>query len=222
MILMEKKIIILHGWHSKIKRWTVFKKIMEQYGWQVFLPQLPGFGKIQLARPWDLTDYLDWLRRFIKNKQLNNFFLLGHSFGASIALKYAAQKPKELEKLVLVNSAGIRKKAGIKKNFFLILAKTGKLIFYILAREKDYFKANKMMKETMKRILKEDLSSILAKIKAQTLIIWGEKDKLTPIKDGHLLQKLIPNSKLIVYNDIGHNIPFKKTKELAREVNSFC
>lgn len=237
MTFMEKNLVILHGWQSKIIRWKRLKDELEKRGWSVFLPNLPGFGSAELVKPWALSDYVDWLIRFAKKKKLKSFSLLGHSFGGRIALKFSSRNPKQLEKLILVNSAGIRRKLSLKRTLFLILAKIGRAIFllppfsffkkparwllYTLAREKDYFKADKLMRKTMKKVLGEDLQSILSKIRTETLIVWGRQDRITPIADGRFLKKLIPNSQLIVYNNAGHSLPFDNAVPLAEEINSF-
>ena len=41
-------------------------------------------------------------------------------------------------------------------------------------------------------------------IKCPTLVMWGEKDLLVPVKDAHKFNELIPDSRLIVYDDTGH------------------
>ncbi|PIS09146.1 hypothetical protein COT75_02705 [Candidatus Beckwithbacteria bacterium CG10_big_fil_rev_8_21_14_0_10_34_10] len=234
---MSKNIVILHGWASKLQRWESIKKKFEEKGLRVFLPSLPGFSKEEIVKAYNLDDYISWLKNYLKEKKIKDFYLLGHSFGGSLGIKYAALKNKDLKGLILVNSAGIRKKLTFKKLIFLIIAKSGKALFYLppfcffsklaqkalylVAREKDYFLASKIMKKTMKKILKEDLTGKLQKIKAPVLIIWGRKDKVTPLKDGLMMKKAIPNSKLLVYNNSGHSLPFKKSQCFTKDILDF-
>jgi len=234
----KKNIVVLHGWNSKIKRWKKFQRQLEKNGFQVLLPQLPGFGRTKILKPWNLDDYVDWLRKFINQKKLKDYVLLGHSFGGRMAIKFASRKPKQLRKLILVASAGLHRRFDFKKLVFLIFAKTGKAFFlfppfcclkkparwllYTLAGEKDYYRADKVMKRTMKKIIKEDLKPILNKIKTSTLIVWGEKDKVAPLKNAYLMKETIANSQLVIYDDGGHDLPFKKTKKLVQEVTDFC
>lgn len=44
----------------------------------------------------------------------------------------------------------------------------------------------------------------LNRIKTPTLLVWGENDKIIPLRNGKLLRKHLPNAKLIVYKDCGH------------------
>lgn len=236
--MSEKKLIILHGWQSQLERWQGLVKGLEGKRFKIFLPQLPGFGKNKISQPWDLNDYVDWLKNYLKVNKIYKYYLLGHSFGGRIAIKYAATSPQSLKGLFLVNSAGIKPRLSLKKIIFFVLAKTGRRVFslppfsffrrparfllYFLAREKDYYQANSIMKKTMKKIINQDLRSLLGKIKVPTLIIWGENDQFTPLKDGQLLKQRIANSKLIIYDKVGHGLPFIKTPNLVKDIVNFC
>lgn len=233
---MKKNIVILHGWQSKIERWQDFEKRLKKY-FKVYLPILPGFGEEKLSCPFSLNDYCTWLKTYLKNQKIDNPILVGHSFGGRLAIKFATQN-NEVEKLILIAAAGIKPKWKLKKILGLILAKIGKLffilppfsflkkpatwLFYTLIREKDYYLADKNLKKTMKNILKVDLSSQLEEIKTPTLILWGEEDKITPLSDAYLMEQKIPQAKLVIWKDIGHSLPFKKSKELTDLIRKFC
>ena len=60
------------------------------------------------------------------------------------------------------------------------------------------------MQKTFKNIVNEDLTKYLSNIKSETLILWGEKDLSTPLKDAKLLEKKINNSALIVLKNASH------------------
>ena len=60
------------------------------------------------------------------------------------------------------------------------------------------------MLTTFKNVINEDLRFYLSSIENETLLIWGEKDKDTPLKDARLIQKKIKNSALIIYPKAKH------------------
>lgn len=60
------------------------------------------------------------------------------------------------------------------------------------------------MQQTFKNIIKEDLTSIYQEIDTTSLIIWGELDDATPLKDAYKINKKIKDSALIVYPKAGH------------------
>lgn len=232
-----KNLLILHGWASKVERWHSLKKLLEKESWQVIIPSLPGFAKNKLDRPWLLEDYSQWVSRKIRKLNWREFYLLGHSFGGSVAIKTALLKPKGLKGIILISSAGIRKNFSFKKIFFYFLAKSGKLLFklpflslfqkiskkilYRLAGESDYLKAKGYTKESLKLILKQDIRKDLKKIDLPVLIIWGAKDKATKLKEAIIFKKELVNSQLIVYDEVGHSLPFEKTSEIAKEIIKF-
>lgn len=235
---MKPPIIILHGWGSRIEKWQPLKKELEKAGFEVFLPYLPGFGQAKPPKkPWSVSDYVNWLKNYLKEKSLKNYFLIGHSFGGRLAIKLASQKPTGLKGLILINSAGIKPRNYFKRLIFFILAKVGKIIFllppfcflaysarktlYQLAREKDYFKTRGVMRATFKKVISEDLKGYLRKIKTPTLILWGKKDSSTPLQDGELMARFIPGSRLFVFPKAGHSLPWQLAKEVAQKIVQF-
>lgn len=230
------KIVILHGWASKIEKWQPVIEEFEKRGLRVFLPKLPGFNKDSPAKIFNLHDYSQWLKNYLEKKELKKPVILGHSFGGRVALKCAAENSKFLSRLILVASSGI-KHPSLIKFFFLLASRIGKLIFFVpgisffqkparwffytLIGEKDYYRANWWQRETLKKILKEDMREELGKIKTPTLILWGKRDKTTPLEDAYLLNKKIKNSELLVLPSASHSLPFEEKEWLVEQVASF-
>ena len=61
-----------------------------------------------------------------------------------------------------------------------------------------------MMRQTLVKVVNEDLTPLLSEIKQNTLLIWGENDTATPLSDGQLMEKLIKNSGLVTLKNAGH------------------
>lgn len=237
--MKEIPVVILHGWASQLERWPPVMEEFKNAGFEVLLPSLPGFcPEKQLDKPWSVVDYADWLKEYLAKKEIKKYLLLGHSFGGRIAIKLASENPKELKALVLVDSAGIKPALTFKKILFFILAKIGKvlfllppfcffkksthLLFYKLVGEKDYLLASSVMKETLQKIVSFDQKKELEDIKKPTLILWGARDRQTPIPNGRLMNKKIKNSQFIIFAEASHALPFQKTKRMVREVLEFA
>ncbi|MEJ7625078.1 MAG: alpha/beta hydrolase [Pyrinomonadaceae bacterium] len=60
------------------------------------------------------------------------------------------------------------------------------------------------------------------RIKVPTLIIWGENDRVIPVKNGYTLHEKMPNSRLVVLKDCGHVPPEEKTEVFVDLVSKFC
>jgi pimeloyl-ACP methyl ester carboxylesterase len=231
-------ILILHGWGGSSDSWIKVSEFLAQKGFRVISPDFPGFGKTKIPeRAWGLNDFVDWLKNFTEKLNLEEFFLLGHSFGGRVAIKFSIFYPEKAKKLILVNSAGIKPEWGAKEKIVFQISKIGNALFsknhffkfkdearnffYRMARIKDYSKAKGAMKETMKKILEEDLLPELSKIQNETLILWGEKDKIVPLKYAYLFKEKIKNSQLEILPKIGHSPHLEDPEKLTKVILPF-
>ncbi len=94
-------------------------------------------------------------------------------------------------------------------------------VFYSFLRNKDYVKAKGTMKETIAQVLDEDLTPELPKIKAKTLIVWGEADKMVPLKYGRIFKEKIAGSELEIIPKIGHSPHIEVPAKLAAIILNF-
>ena len=60
------------------------------------------------------------------------------------------------------------------------------------------------MRGTLVRIVNEDLRSLLPQVRVPVLLIWGDKDTETPLADGQLMERMIPDAGLVVFEGAGH------------------
>lgn len=212
-----KTIVILHGWGSDIRRWLPVKKLFANNGFKIYLPKLPG------DRIRNTADYSTWVNNYTRN--LKPFYLLGHSFGGQVAIDFAVRYPKRVKKLILIASAGIRR-PSLKRKIMAPLAKLlrghvrekVKSFLYRLLLATDYYRANPQMRKTMAIILTEDQQSNMKKITTPTLLIWGDCDRYTPLRDGRLTQRLIPQSRLVIIPDAKHGLPFTHAEQIKEKI----
>jgi len=231
-------ILVLHGWGGSSSSWTKVLEFLSLKGYKVICPDFPGFGKSDSPPfSWDVADYMKWVVSFVKSQDLDELFLLGHSFGGRVAVKFALFYPEKIKALILCNSAGIKHEPGFKTRIIFRLVHIGNIIFspkllarfkdkarhilYSFLRHKDYVKAKGVMRQSIKKVLEEDLLPVLSKIKTKTLIIWGEKDKMVPVKDAYMFNEKIDNSKLEILAGTGHSPHLEKPKELVDIILKF-
>ena len=206
---------------------------MEAGGYRVFVPDLPGFGESPPPpRPWSIDDYVKWVREYCGKNHLPRFFLLGHSFGGRVAIKFAVAHPESILGLILVSAGGaeasetlanLKKKVlrgispVVKKFSFLPGYSFFRKGFYrLILRKTDYLEARGVMKETFRKVIAESLIPYLPQIKNKTLIIWGRKDRLLPLREGILMKERIPNAEIKILENINHN-PQTEAPELLVE-----
>jgi len=221
-------LLFLHGWRSEGKIW---QKIMMHFSeYTVYAIDFPGFGASDMPkRDFYLQDYADIVNDFVKKNNLDNVILIGHSFGGRAGIKLAGNNQNYLKKLVLVDSAGIIIK---KNNFKKIIAKLVKPIFklpfmsslrikiYQRMGAEDYL-ATPKLKQTFINIINENLTALLSRIKIPTLLIWGDKDRDTPLEYARIIEKKISGSKLVVLKNAGHFSFLDKESEFIDNIKNF-
>jgi len=207
-------LLFLHGWRSE---GLVWKQIVEKMPacYNIYVLDLSGFGKSQTPPPdFTLQDYANIINSFIKKFSLSSVVIVGHSFGGRVTIKLAAQKPGYLNKIVLVDSAGVRQ-VSLTRSLTVVVAKIIKPLFKLsflknLRRRiyknlgaQDYL-ATPKLQSILLNIINEDLTPLLSKISLPTLLIWGANDQETPVAQARVMEQLVPGSKLIILSHAGH------------------
>jgi pimeloyl-ACP methyl ester carboxylesterase len=82
-------------------------------------------------------------------------------------------------------------------------------------RVHDYEQASDIMQKTMINVTQEDLTPLLSNITLNTDLFWGEDDTMTPLEDGVLMHKKIPNATLHTYANCRHRVHREKAEEIA-------
>lgn len=234
----DAPLVMLHGWGSSVHSWENVAKELEKRNIKTFIPDLPGFGETEEPPvPWGLYEYINFVHSFAQAMKFQKFTLSGHSFGGQIAIGYAAVHPQDLQKLILISAARIMRRKKLKVAIFQIFSKIGNCIFSVppfaflrptvqkiwsrLSGEKDYYRASKLMRKTMKFVLRGEMRGELAKINMPTLVLWGEKDLVTPLADAKILHNEIEGSILHVFPDENHDLNIKIPEKLAAEIAKF-
>jgi len=98
-------IIMIHGFRGTHHGLLLIAKKLR--GFNILIPDLPGFGRGPKLKTYDLDSYVNWLHEFIKKQNLTRPpILLGHSFGSIVSAAYAKAYPRTIRQLVLVNPIG--------------------------------------------------------------------------------------------------------------------
>ena len=218
----EKVAVILQGWGTTLQVYdSVAALLSEQY--KVIQFDFPGFGKSDEPKEaWDVDAYTDFFCKLMQKLEIDSATLIGHSYGGRVIIKLASREsiPFEIEKIVLVDSAGVLPKKTFSQKMRIRRYKIFKKIFsikliYALFPEivddwrsrqgsEDYRNSSPIMRACLVKAVNEDLTKLLSEIKQETLIIWGKNDDSTPVSDAYLMDKLIADSGLAVIEGAGH------------------
>lgn len=212
-------VLLLHGWGANIQTMMPIANILKDKC-RVIVLDLPGFGESgKPNEPWNSYDYANCVHKFIELKNLDNIILFGHSHGGRISIILSSMH-NYVKKLILIDSAGIIPKRKLNyyikvysfkvlKKLYLIFnkgnSKEQKLErFYKKYGSTDYKASDGIMRQTMVKVINDNLIELLHLIKAPTLLIWGENDEDTPVYMGKIMEEKIKDSGLIILKGAGH------------------
>ncbi len=211
----KKNIIILPGWGDTRKTFSYMINFLKIY-FNVYILDYPSFGKSPpLNKDLTIYDYTLLIHEWIKSLNIKNPILIGHSFGGRIITILNGYYHFNYNNIIYLNSAGIKPRIKLKTKiykflkrlkFFLPKKYKNKYLNFLFTKfaSNDYKELNSNMYQTFKNIVNIDLKCYLKDIKAKVLIIWGNKDISTPLKDGITMHKQIDNSELIVLDKATH------------------
>jgi len=231
-------VVLLHGWGGQIASWGLVPNILGEK-FRVVALDLPGFGETPLpSRAWDPYDYAELVAAFLRALDLRAPTLVGHSHGGRVSIALAATHPDLVGKLVLVDSAGLVPPRSLTYYARVYGLKSARLALglpilsrwrepildrlYRRAGSSDYQAAtDPILRATLVKCVNADLGQRLPEIKASTLLIWGADDDATPLSDGRLMEKLIPDAGLVVFEGCGHFSYLDRTDHFCRVVSHF-
>ena len=207
-------LIILHGWGSnKNLMKQSFSPYMDSFR-HIYI-DLPGFGNSTCNLALHTKDYARIVELLMIHMNASKDIILGHSFGGKVALLL---EPKIL---VLVASAGIYIPKSIKVRAKILLFKM--LKSFGLTKFREFFvaddakKLSEPMYETFKNVVDEDFSDEFSKYSGKALLCWGKDDTATPLSSGVKIEKLIKDSKLVVYEG-DHYFFLNNTKDISENI----
>ncbi len=235
-----ESVLLLHGFGADKDNWNLFSRYLTKR-YHVIAPDLPGFG--ESSKIWgdqyNITAQVERVHAFAKEIGLTRFHLAGNSMGGLIAGVYAATYPGEILTLGLLDPAGVidREPSQLsleleKGNNPLIVESVSdydKLLDFTFVKPpslpdplKSHFAEMAVQsKDFNKKVFIEatpgnQLERIMREIRAKTLILWGDTDRVLSVSSARVLQKGIENSKVIIMKDCGHMPMIERPEETAR------
>ena len=222
-------LVLLHGWGSNIELFSGLIDFTKKK-YHVVAMDMPGFGKSDEPKePMNVDDYVDFVLEFIRTlyPEEKQIIFLGHSMGGRIIIKLASglhdgrlKADFTIPKVVLTDAAGVipvkteaQKKRTKRYHFYKnLLTKTGLAKAFpgtLDSLQKkfgsaDYAAASPVMRQSLVKVVNEDLVPYMKSVTMPALLIWGDKDTATPLSDGQLMEKEMPEAGLAVINGVGH------------------
>lgn len=235
-------VVLVHGLGSRKEDWTpVLEPLAQKY--RLLVPDQIGFGKSEKPLlDYSVQTYVDFLDEFLRQLKVEKVSLVGESLGGWISALYAVELGggahlTPVEKLVLVDAAGLKQDAAIPNLNPSSLASMRGVM------ESVFYDTSWLNEDALRKIFTDKLSvhdsytvrsflgnpmiaservdDRLGKIKTPALVVWGKQDKLIPIAMGERYAAGIAGAKLVSFDKCGHVPPIEKTEEFLAAVTAF-
>ena len=234
-------LVLVHGFLGSSETWEpqiqYFKK-----KYRVITPSLPGFGKSNKVQSKNnINEMAQIILSCLKEKNIERFFLLGHSMGGMIVQEMVKLEGEKIVKLVCYGTGPIGNIPGrfetidesrekLKKNGLKITAKRIAKTWFVEEDKSKYFylceeasRATSLEAADNALIAMKNWSGLenLRNIKNLTLIIWGDQDKVYNFNQVDTLNKNIPNSELKIFKGCSHNVHLEISSEFNKYIEDF-
>ncbi len=230
-----EQVLLMHGWGVDSSTLDGLHEHLCSF-MQVASLDLPGFGQSDAPQEaWSIYDYAAFIEKFCTAINWPKPHLIGHSFGGRLAIILGAKGFGR--KIVLTGAAGIKPKRSLKYYFKVYSYKAAKRFWQLpllnrhydkmMAKwqkknsKSDYALAKGIMRPILVKVVNEDLKYLLPQIKNSTLLIWGANDTAAPLGDGQIMEKLIKDSGLVVFENCGHYPFLEQPQRFYKICDSF-
>ena len=239
-------LVLIHGFGGNKDTWNwIVPAWNDKY--HIIVIDMPGHGGSvsEKTLSYTMTDQAERLHTFLEAKKIKPFYLFGHSMGGAIAVRYALNHRENVNALILIDSMGMvqTKSDGVKlveksdKNPLYDVCTKERLETllnysmykppYIPDIVKDALLQEKCSRRDLEKVMYEDMytdvnvSAVAKNISMPTLILWGEKDRMTHVDDAAFFHETIKGSELVILKEVGHVPILEAPEQTADEVDSF-
>jgi len=233
----KSTILLMHGSGLTHIVWSLHEQFYASQGFNVLSVDLPGHGNSEGPSLKSIEKISDWIKSLMLKINIEKIIIVGHSQGGLIGIDFASRYPELIEKIVLVANSY---KMPVNQDL-IDLAEAGDEKAVLLMMKwgyegsKAFIGGNPVKKivnsaRDIREVLAVDLNACnnykngenaIKKINCPTLCIFGDLDKMVPVKVGLKMSEQITNSETKIISDCGHMIIFEKAFEMRKLVKEF-
>jgi len=238
-------LLLVHGFGGNKDNFTRAAKYLVPH-YHVIIPDLVGFGESDHPQQADYSPsaQAERLRAFAKALGIGDIHIGGNSMGGEIALSYAALHPQEVKSLWLLDPGGIWSAPASEVRKIIeqtghnpLLVKTPdefasllqmamskppfipRPILNVMAQEPiDHYALSERI---FKQIVEDSIEKRVKGLAMPTLIVWGKEDRVINVATADMLHGMMPNSKVLLMDGIGHVPMLEVPKQSAEDYLQF-
>jgi pimeloyl-ACP methyl ester carboxylesterase len=231
-------VVMLHGAGFDHSVWALHSRWFAHHGFGVLAPDLPGHGRSAGAPLGSIAEMADWTAALIAAAGAQTAELIGHSMGSLIALETAARHPARVSALRLIGTtstmavgpdllkaAEADDPAAIAMMTIWGLGYDAELGGNLAPGLWMHGGAMRVLEANRPGVLFADLSACnayqnalaaAAQVVVPTTLILGERDMMTPIRNGKALAAALPNARTLVLRGAGHTMMIERPDEVLK------
>jgi pimeloyl-ACP methyl ester carboxylesterase len=230
-------LLLVHGIGSKGEDYALIMPRLAEHH-RLYVPDLLGFGRSD--RPdigYSIAAQAEMLRAYLDAKKIDKADVMAVSMGGWIALKFAAEHPERVRRLVLIDSAGFQYATAMNENSFtprdrdelhhLLWLQTDRLSSLPWFIERDLLRKNHEHAWILRRAMKSMLSGRdlmdgrVQRVTMPVLLVWGMNDRIVPLPIGEKMRAALPDARLVAYSGCGHLAVIECRNRVLPEVERF-
>ncbi len=222
-------VVFLHGWGGDKKSLQSLIQPLEN-NFCCIAVQFPKMIESEIGRPYSIFCYASEVFTLLCKFNIQKISIVAHSFGGRVAIVLASVFHIQIDKMVLLDIAGLKYHFSFKKWYLKTKYRCyQKLVQLHLMHplrlnnfgSDDYQLLSPFEKKSFVRVVICYLDKYLSKIKCSVLLIWGKQDNITPLYFAKRIHKKIKDSGLIVFPYSGHFCYLENTTQCQRIIKSF-
>jgi pimeloyl-ACP methyl ester carboxylesterase len=215
----RRALVLVHGL-SGSRRW--WERVVPALAlrFDVHLVDLPGFGSVR-SRGFRLAEADAWLADRVAAHAPAH--VVGHSMGGLVAARVAARRPELVDRLVLVAPAGVpvgRSIVGHARPLLAALRAVPPRQRLLLAADAARAGPLTLLRAGLD-VAADDVRTELERLRADTLVVWGENDRLLPPALAGEWRDALPHARIELLRRCGHVPMWDAPDELARLLVGF-
>jgi pimeloyl-ACP methyl ester carboxylesterase len=230
-----RPVLVLHHDIGSPGRLDFYDELARHF--DVLVPHHPGYGKSErpqwLRNVRDVAVIYQWL---LSDLAVEHVSLIGLGFGGWIAAEMATMAPRQFHRLVLVGAMGLKPPEGdildqailsyidyVRAGFHDQQAfariygdvTTDQLVEWDICREMSFRIAWKPY------MYNQTLPHLLGGVRAPSLVVWGDEDKVVPRSAGERYTALLPRSRFEIVRAAGHYVEMEQPEPLTGLIRPF-
>ncbi|HTU52109.1 MAG TPA: alpha/beta hydrolase [Acidobacteriaceae bacterium] len=231
-------LLLIHGLGARSEDWTPEMLAYAKNGFRVYAIDLLGCGRTD--RPdiaYTIGEQVELIQGFLSAVRVEKADVIGWSMGGWIATEFALQHPQRVNRLVAMDSAGLKFKTDLSPDILEpdTVSQLERLEAVLMAHQyyiprfvqRDLLRTMKsnrrVVHRTLESLLREegDFAGRLNQIQMPVLLVWGQQDELLPSSVGQQMHEAIPQSVLQLYTGCGHMGPATCADRIVPRVIDF-